>query len=127
MRDEVLQRIKTAKLRRLEVLEEQIAMIGEAHAEPQQLTERDDLKKQLGLAEAILSSGLDDETRKIFRRYDQVDLNIAVLSNIVQRVSSLEEWISVDRGSREHRQRVLNAWLLALTIGILLLVGGRFF
>lgn len=127
MRDEALSRIRTAKLRRLEIIEEQIAMVGEIHAEPAQLTERDDLKKQLGLADAVLNSGLDDETRRLFRRYDQADLNIAVLSNIVQRVSALEEWITFDRTSRVTRQRVLNAWLLLISIGVLLLIGSRFF
>lgn len=126
MRDETLQRIREMKLRRLEILEEQIAAKGEYDSPPQMLTERDDLKKQLGLADAVLNSGLDDETRKIFRRYDQADLNIAVLSNVVQRVTSLEEWIAVDRAMRGPRQRVLNAWLLLISVGMLLLLGARF-
>jgi len=117
MRDEALARIRTAKLRRLEVLEEQIAMVGEAHADPQQLTERDDLKKQLGLADAVLNSGLDDETRRIFRRYDQADLNIAVLSNVVQRVTAIEEWNAVERVKRMIGQRrSILMWIGVMTL-----------
>ena len=126
MRDEVLQRIREAKLRRLEILEEQIASVGEAYAEPQQRIERDDLKKFLGLSAAVVDGGLSEEDRRLFRRYDQADLNIAVLSNVVQRVTSLEEWIAVDRALRPARQRVLNAWLLLISIALLLLLGARF-
>lgn len=126
MRDEVLQRIREAKLRRLEILEEQIASVGEAYAEPQQRIERDDLKKFLGLSAAVVDGGLSEEDRRLFRRYDQADLNIAVLSNVVQRVTSLEEWIAVDRALRPARQRVLNAWLLLISIALLVLLGARF-
>lgn len=126
MRDEVLQRIREAKLRRLEILEEQIASVGEAYAEPQQRIERDDLKKFLGLSAAVVDGGLSEEDRRLFRRYDQADLNIAVLSNVVQRVTSLEEWIAVDRALRPARQRVLNAWLLLISVALLVLLGARF-
>lgn len=126
MRDEALQRIRSLKLRRLEEIEIQIAGLGEYDADAKLLIERDDLKKQLGLADAVLNSGLDDETRRLFRRYDQADLNIAVLSNVVQRVSALEEWIGFDRGSREGRQRVLNAWLFLLSAGLLIILGRLF-
>ena len=126
MRDEVLQRIREAKLRRLEILEEQIASVGEAYAEPQQRIERDDLKKFLGLSAAVVDGGLSEDDRKLFRRYDQADLNIAVLSNVVQRVTSLEEWIAVDRALRPARQRVLNAWLLLISVALLVLLGARF-
>ena len=126
MRDEVLQRIREAKLRRLEILEEQIASVGEAYAEPQQRIERDDLKKFLGLSAAVVDGGLSEEDRRLFRRYDQADLNIAVLSNVVQRVTSLEEWIAVDRALRPARQRVLNAWLLLISAGMLIILGRLF-
>ena len=126
MRDEVLQRIREAKLRRLEILEEQIAAVGEAYAEPQQRIERDDLKKFLGLSAAVVDGGLSEEDRRLFRRYDQADLNIAVLSNVVQRVTSLEEWIAVDRALRPERQRVLNAWLLLISAGMLIILGRLF-
>ncbi len=126
MRDEVLQRVRALKLRRLEEIEIQIAAKGEYDAEPHLITERDDLKKQLGLADAVLNSGLDDETRKLFRRYDQADLNIAVLSNVVQRVTAIEEWLVFERSLRPMRQRILNIWLLLISAGVLLLLGARF-
>lgn len=126
MRDAALQRIQTAKIRRLEIMEEQIATVGEIHAEPSLITERDDLKKQLGLVSAVVDGSVDDETRRLLRRYDQADLNIAVLSNVVQRVSALEEWIGFDRGSRESRQRVLNLWLGLISAVVLIILGKLF-
>lgn len=119
MRDEVLQRIRTAKLRRLEVIEEQIATIGEMDADPKDLIERDDLKKQLGLADAVLNSGMDEETRRIFRRYDQADLNIAVLSNVVQRVTRIEEWLALAPARTARQWRITYVWLAVLTILLL--------
>lgn len=126
MRDEVLQRIREMKLRRLEILEEQIAAVGEPYAKPQELIERDDLKKFLGFSSAVVEGGLSEEDRKLFRRYDQVDLNISVLSGLVQRVTSLEEWIAVDRALRPGRQRVLNAWLFLVSAGLLIILGKLF-
>lgn len=126
MRDEALQKIRVAKTRRLEILEEQIAVKGEYNAEPEMLTERDDLKKALGLVDAVSNGGIDEETRKVLRRYDQADLNISVLSNLVMRVTALEEWIGFDRTTRGQRQRVLDYWLGALTVLLLALVIARF-
>jgi hypothetical protein len=126
VRDEALQKIREAKLRRLEILEEQIAARGEYDADPKLTIERDDLKKALGLVDAVSNGGIDEETRKVLRRYDQVDLNISVLSNLVMRVTALEEWIGFDRTTRGKRQKVLDLWLGALTVLLLALVIARF-
>ena len=126
MRDEALQKIREAKLRRLEILEEQIAARGEYDADPKLTIERDDLKKALGLVDAVSNGGIDEETRKVLRRYDQADLNISVLSNLVMRVTTLEEWFGFDRTARTRQQRTLVLWLGALTVLLLALVIARF-
>lgn len=118
MRDEALAKIKTARLRRLEVLEEQIAIVGESNADPAQLIERDKLRETLGIVEAA-DPTIDDETRRVLRRYDQADLNINVLANVVKRLTALEEWWSTDNVKRGQRQTVLNLWLGAITILLL--------
>lgn len=128
MRDEALEKIQEAKLSRLEILEIQIATVGETHAEPSQITERNQLKNQLGLVNVFADSPINDdpEMRQWIRQRDQKDLNAIVWSGLVTRVTNLEEWIAFDRASRPSRQRVLNIWLGLLSIGMLLIIGKLF-
>jgi hypothetical protein len=126
MRDEALAKIRTAKLRRLEVIEVQIAQHGEASAPAELLTEREDLRREVGIVGAVADGAMDDSTRKLLRRYDQADLNLSVLTNLVRRVTNMEEWLSSDRGERGRRQLYLNLWLGAITILLLAQLIGRF-
>ncbi len=115
MRDVALEKIRAAHLRRLEILEEQIAINGETTANPAQIAERDRLRETLGIVEAA-DPTIDDETRRVLRRYDQADLNINVLANVVKRLTIVEEWLAFDRGDRGRRQMVMNVWMIVLTI-----------
>lgn len=125
MRDEALAKIRQAKIRRLEGIEIQIAQHGESHAPIELLTERDDLRREVGIVGAVADGAIDDSTRRLLRRYDQADLNINVMTNLVQRVTHMEEWLSSERGERARRQLYLNLWLGAMTILLLAQLLGR--
>jgi hypothetical protein len=125
MRDEALAKIRQAKIRRLEHIEISIATAGDTHAPVELLTERDDLRREIGIVGAVADGNIDDATRKLLRRYDQGDLNLNVLTNLVQRVTHIEEWLSSDRPERARRQLYLNLWLGAMTILLLAQLLGR--
>lgn len=125
MRDEALAKIRQAKIRRLEHIELQIATHGEPTAPIELITERDDLRREVGIVGAVADGAIDDTTRKLLRRYDQADLNLNVMTNLVQRVTRIEEWTSADRGDRARRQLYLNLWLGAMTILLLAQLLGR--
>lgn len=125
MRDEALVKIREAKIRRLEAIELQIAIHGEPNAPPELLNERDDLKSSTGIIGAVADGSVDDSTRKLLRRYDQADLNINVLTNLVQRVTRIEDWLTSDRTERGRRQLYLNLWLGAMTILLLAQLLGK--
>lgn len=125
MRDEALAKIRQAKIRRLEGIELQIAQHGETNAPIELLNERDDLRQSIGIVGAVADGAIDDSTRKLLRRYDQADLNLNVMTNLVQRVTRMEEWFGVDRSERGRRQLYLNLWLGAMTILLLAQLLGR--
>lgn len=125
MRDEALAKIRQAKIRRLETIEVQIATHGEANAPPELLTEREDLRREIGIVGAVADGAIDDATRRLLRRYDQADLNLNVLTNLVQRVTQVEEWLTNDRTERARRQLYLNLWLGTMTILLLAQLLGR--
>lgn len=125
MRDEALAKIRQAKIRRLEGIELQIATHGESSAPIELITERDDLRREVGIVGAVADGAMDDSTRKLLRRYDQADLNLNVMTNLVQRVTHMEEWLASDRGERGKRQLYLNLWLGAMTILLLAQLLGR--
>lgn len=125
MRDEALIKIREAKIRRLEAIELQVAMHGEANAPAELLNERDDLRSATGIIGAVADGAIDDGTRKLLRRYDQADLNINVLTNLVKRVTTIEEWLTADRSERGKRQLALNLWLGAMTILLLAQLLGK--
>lgn len=115
MRDEALERIRAARLTRLETIEEQIAQLGEAYSPPNLLTERSQLRETLGIVEAA-DPTIDDEARRELRSRDQRELNINVLANLVRRVSTIEEWLAYDRSQRADRQQLMNWWMVSLTL-----------
>lgn len=125
MRDEALAKIRQVKIRRLEQIEIQVATHGEPNAPAELLTERDDLRREVGIVGAVADGAIDDSTRKLLRRYDQADLNLNVLTNLVQRVTRVEEWLTLDRSERGRRQLYLNLWLGAMTILLLAQLLGR--
>jgi|KBSSwiStaDraftv2_1062776.scaffolds.fasta_scaffold140908_3 hypothetical protein len=125
MRDEALAKIRQAKIRRLEHIEIQIASAGDMHAPVELLNEREDLRREVGIVGAVADGAIDDSTRRLLRRYDQADLNLNVMTNLVQRVTRIEEWTAADHGERSRRQLYLNLWLGAMTILLLAQLLGR--
>jgi len=125
VRDEALAKIRQAKIRRLEHIEIQIASAGDMHAPVELLNEREDLRREVGIVGAVADGNIDDSTRRLLRRYDQADLNLNVMTNLVQRVTRIEEWTAADHGERSRRQLYLNLWLGAMTILLLAQLLGR--
>lgn len=121
MDSDALRRIQEAKIRRLEVLEEQAASLG-GTAPPHIITERDTLRAELGFIDALTNPPIGAETRRAMKRFDQLDLVVNVVAGLVQRVSTMEASYKSDAAQRLIRQHILNAWLAIITIGVLYLV-----
>jgi hypothetical protein len=116
-----LQRIQEAKLKRLEELEVQAAMHGST-APPHIITERDALRSELGFLDVALNPQLSSETKRALRRFDQLELVVNVVAGLVQRVSAMEQRDLANGKQRWVRQQVLNAWLAAISVGVLYLI-----
>lgn len=116
-----LQRIQEAKMRRLEELEVQAAGFGTS-APPHIVTERDALRGELGFLDAVTNPPIGAETRRAMKRFDQLELVVNVVAGLVQRVSAMEQSHAADARQRWIRQQVVNAWMAAISIGILYLI-----
>lgn len=126
MQDEAIERIRAAKLRRLEELEVQIAVHGEIDSPPHLLTQRDQLRTELGLLDPIGKPPIDAATRRTVRKYYQDDLDFLMdqLAKFGQRLTSLEETVRLDLAARRPRQLVLNVWLGGISATVIMVAIG---
>lgn len=126
MQDDTLEKIRVAKMQRLEVLEIQAAQHGDILAPAHLLNERERLRNELGLLDPMVSRPIDAATRRTVRRYYQDDLDFLMdqLAKFGQRLTGLEGTVKTDMEARPARQQVLNLWLGGLTVvGIMTAVG----
>lgn len=121
MDNDALKRIHDAKLKRLEELEVQAATHGTL-APPHIINERDSLRAELGFIDAATNPPIDAQTKRVLKRFDQLELVVNVVAGLVQRVTTMEQAYQRDAAQRTIRQHVLNAWLAVITIGVLYLV-----
>lgn len=125
MRDEALDKIRTAKLSRLEVLEVQAAEFG-LEAPPHLINERERLRTELGLLDSLGHPPIDAATRRTVRKYyqDDTDFFIDQLAKFGMRLTGLEDTVRTDLAARRPRQLVLNVWLGGITATVIMVAIG---
>lgn len=128
MRNEAIEAVRLARVRRLEILEQQIAFAGR-NAEPEDIIERDDLMAKLGLLESAQHSKPDSAMRAIVRDHyrDDLDFLIDQLGKFGLRLTRLEQGATEDRVSRIWRQRLTDVWMVVSLTLLLFIIAARVF
>lgn len=113
--------LREVKQRRLEALEIQAAELGNA-TPPHITTEMEQIKAGLIALTVAEVPEIQEDVKRVLRRYDQLDLVVQTLAGVVVRLTQQEQRSERDGAERIRRQTVLNAWLALLSLGVFYLI-----